>query len=277
MVLKEVKSKMDLNRWMELAKIIAEDCGDILASKQHKFSQAQRIDHSPSTIYDQLAGMKIKMFLEKKTPFSVYTEEKDNPEKRCQEETFWWCDPIDGTKDFIKGKDGFCVSIGMVHQGQPVVGVVYQPKKKLLYSAILGNGTHLKNDGEIKNDPVLVNKDNDRHLIGVLGTRNTQQIENIYQEMGSQVHIGPYGGFICKVLTIVDGIGDVYIKPSSLCNEWDSCAIDVILTEAGGKLTNFLGEKLSYNQTNPKYNKGIVASNDLNHDKIVSQLQNYLV
>jgi len=268
---------MNLNDYLEPAIKVAEDCGDILAERQYNFSSLQKMDKSPSTIYDQLASMKIKMFLEEHTPFSVYTEEEDDPEKRFQKETFWWSDPIDGTSDFIKGKDGFCVSIGLVHQNQPIMGVVYQPKKKLLYSAILGNGAHSKKKNEIEPSPILVNKDKTRHLIGVLGTRSTQRIEKIYQKLGSQVNIGPYGGFICKVLTVAQGIGDVYVKTNSRCNEWDSCAIDIILTEAGGTLTNLLGEKLTYNKISPIHRKGIVASNNLNHGKIISLLEDYLV
>ena len=268
---------MNLKDYLKPAIVVAKDCGEILAERQYNFNKIQERDLSPSTIYDQLAGMKIKMFLEENTPFSVYTEERDNPEIRCQKETFWWCDPIDGTSDFIKGKDGFCISIGLVHQSQPIIGVVYQPKKKSLYSAILGDGAYLKKDNEIESSQILVNKDKNRHLIGILGTRSTKQIEKIYQKLGSQVNIGPYGGFICKVLTVAQGIGDVYVKTNSRCNEWDSCAIDIILTEAGGTLTNLLGEKLIYNKISPIHRKGIVASNNLNHGKIISLLKDYLV
>ena len=84
LVLRGTRIQMNLNDYLEPAIKVAEDCGDILAERQYNFSSLQKMDKSPSTIYDQLASMKIKMFLEEHTPFSVYTEEEDDPEKRFQ-------------------------------------------------------------------------------------------------------------------------------------------------------------------------------------------------
>ncbi|UZD24728.1 3'(2'),5'-bisphosphate nucleotidase CysQ [Algoriphagus halophytocola] len=91
-------------------------------------------DNSPLTKADQAAHHVIVGFLEK-TGLPILSEEgKDIPyEERKNWEYFWMVDPLDGTKEFIKKNGEFTVNIALIHEGKPILGVVYAPVLEWLY------------------------------------------------------------------------------------------------------------------------------------------------
>ena len=95
-------------------------------------------EDSPQTQYDEIVGERISSILKKETSLEAFTEEVDQPSTRINCETFWWIDPIDGTGSYVKKEKFYGVSIGLVHQECPILGVIYQPHqdRNRLYSAI---------------------------------------------------------------------------------------------------------------------------------------------
>lgn len=75
-----------------------------------------------------------------------------------------------------------------------------------------------------------------------------------------------------KVGLIVEQQCDLYVHLSPLTKQWDTCAPEIILREAGGKLTDLFGGGLDYNRSDLQNRNGIVASNSAAHDQIIEAL-----
>lgn len=223
----------------------------------------------PNTWCDEYVGARIKELLQP-TGLPVYREGHDHPDERMTRYAFWWNDPIDGTSRFMRGEE-FGISVGLVQNQKPVMGVVYQPRIGRLFTAVAREGAYQQLRTEKKRKLSVSRKTNIGKCLAALGT--TKDVTpQIYQELDIQMG-KPVGGFTYKVCQIALKEADLYIKPNVLCNEWDSCAVQLILEEAGGKLTDFYGNPLEYNKPDPRHRKGIVASNGLIHDQVIEFLQ----
>jgi 3'(2'), 5'-bisphosphate nucleotidase len=111
---------------------IAREAGDAIMRVYKNAIQVQyKLDHSPLTEADLIANKIIIDALKKKYPeIPTLSEEsvidfKGPNTERC----YWLVDPLDGTKEFIKGNGEFTVNIALIHKGEPVLGVVYAPAK----------------------------------------------------------------------------------------------------------------------------------------------------
>jgi len=205
----------------------------------------------------------------------IISEENADDLRRLDASRVWYIDPIDGTKDFIKGRDGFCVMIGMTHDYWPVVGVLYQPISKQLFAAAHGAGAWLI-DGEgddAQRRQIHCSKVADVGDIRLVASANnrTSKIDEVKSALGidTEFNIGSVG---LKLALIALGERELYVNPSSKCKVWDTCAPEVVLNEAGGKITNLYGEALPYDTENIARNTGLLATNDLVHDAVVNKM-----
>lgn len=178
----------------------------------------------------------------------------------------WFCDPIDGTKAFTWGVPTAMFSLGLVVDGQPVLGVCYEPMLDQLYFATIGGGAY-RNDVQIHvNDQTLEN--------GILGTISSQYrlrrhapYVDALLDHPSRIDMAAFSGAVAKVVRIAEGRFVGYIE--ELVNPHDMAACQVILTEAGGRVTDMQGN--AYNYTKPF--KGTIASNGLVHGELVTICQ----
>ncbi len=222
---------------------------------------------------DGEVGRLIKSVLDK-SGYAVFSEEVDNSAMRSQQEYFWWVDPIDGTRGYLAGEKDYGISVGFVAQAKfPVLGAVYQLEYDKLFYAFHEQGAYVKDLFSHGDRRLRVNERALEGLVGILGTQSTQQMRLLYSRLGLSECYGPIGSFTAKVLALVEGRGDVYLKSGNKCNEWDSCAVDVILREAGGKMTDLGGNRLIYNKIDPNFDKGILASNGSCHELMLERLQ----
>ena len=122
------------------------------------FDVEQKDDDSPLTLADKNCNTIIENFL-LKTSIPIMSEEgaKIAYSQRRNWEYFWLVDPLDGTKEFIKRNGEFTVNIALIHNGLPIMGVIYVPVKKDLYFA-LNKYIYFENREQCYfcNDPVLL-------------------------------------------------------------------------------------------------------------------------
>ena len=152
-------------------------------------------------------------------------------------------DPIDGTKEFIAGIPQFAVSVGLVVDGRPVLGVVYNPVEAELYRAVKdcggllnGQPIHVSSREEVKGALLLVSRS------------ETCRLE-------------PVGSIAYRLAKVASGIGDGTLTFRSV-HEWDVCAGVMIVQEAGGVVLDGAGKGLLFNRPEAVH-RGIVASNDI--------------
>lgn len=183
---------------------------------------------------------------------------------------YWAIDPIDGTTNLIHGYPSYCVSIAKVKNGITEYGFVYNLATKEFFIGIKGHGSYLLNSRNTKQTKLCVSnvyKISDS-LIGFgcpYDKDKTDKIFKISNKIIKKCHDlkrnGPASLDICYVASgRYDGYYECDLK------EWDYKAAKLILEEAGGKITNWNGEKVL------KGINDILASNGKIHDKIIKFL-----
>ena len=129
-----------------LAKEAAIEAGKIVMKyfQTSSYEIKDKSINNPVTTADYEANQIIKDTLFKEDhDYGWLSEETVDSKERLNKENIWVVDPIDGTKEFIEGVPHFTISIGMVSNGKPVIGVIYNPAKNELFSAFKGGGSML--------------------------------------------------------------------------------------------------------------------------------------
>lgn len=202
----------------------------------------------------------------------VISEENTDDLRRITAHRVWYIDPIDGTKDYIAGRDGFAVMIGLCINGEPVLGVVAQASCQRTYLAARGHGAWLEQAGhpDQRLEVSAVTVAGDARLVASQSHR-THDIDRVKAELGirDEKNIGSVG---LKLSLIAEGTRDLYVNPTPKAKLWDTCAPDAIIRLAGGMLTDLSGLPLNYQQTSVAHHRGIVGSNGLIHHEIITRL-----
>ena len=238
-----------------------------------------KADNTPVTEADKLANGIIVNSLKKTFPYHILSEEEKDDESRLKEKRVWCIDPLDGTKEFIKGTDNFAVMIGLIEDKKSILGVVYIPTSNKMYWAVKGQGAFLSEDYFKMGQNPQVNIPKTRRLrvsdtskledsLTLLSSHN-ESIKSLVEKMNpKKVQSG--GGFGYKICEIAEGNFDLYVNNQDKGSEWDSCAPHIILEEAGGKLTDFYGNELTYNKEDTRHHNGAIGSNGLLHPTILN-------
>ncbi len=255
---------------------IAREAGRIVLKY---YGQEYRVEYKddaqidPVTTADYEADDFIRKKLSQAFPDDkVLSEEAEHDDKpQDYNGNVWMVDPLDGTKNFVKGKTGFCVMIGLCRDGVPVLGVVYAPVSKELYYAGKGSGAWYKkaNSKPVRmrvasaaklSDAVKV-KTGDKTPIPKARLRSLKTREVLRK-----------GSTGLKICTVASGKAHVFLCPYLTTSKWDVCAPQVILKEAGGRLTFLDGKPLDYKQESPVWGKPFLASNNKLHEEALSFL-----
>jgi len=182
----------------------------------------------------------------------------------------WFVDPLDGTKEFMFEGGRFSVMIGLCINGIPTFGVVYNPLEDITYIGERGHGSFYKLPGT---DWLRLQVSS----ISNLG-ESTQVIRKLYDEkrdgdnfinslsVKNNIHDASFG---LRFGRIANGEAEFTINTNRRVSKWDTCAPQVILEEAGGRITDIFGEELNYKNPGIRWTNSFIASNNLFHDDIV--------
>lgn len=233
-----LKSDESMNN-IDALKAIAVKAGDaIMSIYQSEFSVIDKSDFSPVTEADIAAHNIIVTGLSLLTPeIPVLSEESADEAKNARFgwKTFWLVDPLDGTKEFIKGNGEFTVNIALIKDGVPVFGLIYIPVTQVLYWGSEGEGAFKQTLGS---DVESIKVSNLPRLYGkwrVVGSRSHQSpefkqfVSRLPQAETIQI------GSSLKLCLIAEGMADIYprLTPTS---EWDIAAGHAIVNAAGGQV-----------------------------------------
>ena len=268
----------NLARELEVAERLAREAGDV-AMKYHggKLKVDLKVDRKagdePVTIADRQASDAIVSGLRAAFPDDVIiSEENADDLRRLEARRVWYIDPIDGTKDFIRGEDGFCVMIGLTIGHRPALGVLYAPVGDRLFRAASGEGSWLVRPGEAAERIQCSDVDDpaSARLVASKSHRD-RTIDRVKEALGikDERNIGSVG---LKLGVIAIGERDLYVNPSSKCSSWDTCAPEAVLAEAGGRITDIHGDPLRYDTDGFAHQRGLLASNGKIHDAAIARL-----
>jgi myo-inositol-1(or 4)-monophosphatase len=184
-------------------------------------------------------------------------------------DTCWVIDPLDGTTNYTHSFPIFSVSIGIQHKGELVAGVVYNPVADELFSAERGSGSFLNGERlRVSNIDTLINsllvtgfpynvRENPYNVV--------QHFQQFLMEAQGVRRLGSAALDLCYVAAgRLDGYWEVTLQP------WDKAAGIVIVQEAGGRVTDFLGNPADI------HNPNTLASNGKIHEQMLAVLKKSL-
>lgn len=218
-------------------------------------AELRATDYDPVTSADLEADACLREILHGTYPeYGWLSEETVDSLERLERSAVWIVDPIDGTKEFVSHIPEWGVSIALVEDGEPTVGVIYNPAADELFSAVVGGGAFLNGKrvfctetAQLAHATLIVSRSEDaRGEVTALRPRLAE--------------VRPVGSVAYKLAVVAAGRADlnVSVQPK---NEWDVCAGDLLVREAGGHMVDLDGRVRRYNQRDPLIRGGLAAGN----------------
>jgi len=230
--------------------------------------------YEPVTAADKLASKVIVEGLADAFPADAVLseEETDDLEDRVLRNRAWIIDPVDGTAGFVRRDGDFAVQIGLAEKGIPIAGVVYLPVHDFLMYAVRGAGAYgVLGNGEEQRLSVSTKTDYSEMSLAISRHHPSQRMGRIIEEFGftSMIQRGSVG---LKVGLIAEQRCDLYIHPGQRTKLWDTCAPQIVLEEAGGRMTDLFGQPFRYDNIDVQNHNGVVASNGVSHEAVIAKL-----
>jgi 3'(2'), 5'-bisphosphate nucleotidase len=272
-----ISPKVNYDRELRIAVDLAREAGAAILSLYKEPLDVQQKsyadDYEPVTEADRVANKIIVDRLSVEFPDDgILAEESIDTERRLRKQRVWMVDPLDGTTGFIQGNGDFAVQIGLVENAECVVAVVYQPLTGVMYRATRRGGSWIERpDFPVQRGTVSDHMQLTEMRLAASRSHRSPRMNRVVTSLNfrEEVQRGSVG---IKVGLIVEQQCDVYIHLSPRTKQWDTCAPQLVLTEAGGQLTDLFGKPLSYNVPDVQNRNGLVATNGASHEQVIKSL-----
>lgn len=211
-------------------------------------------DNSPVTKADKMADKIIRDYLFSHFPdYALLTEESVDDKSRLTNDYVWIVDPIDGTKEYVAHSDEFTVNIGLAYKHEPVLGVIAIPVTGEIYFAVKGKGSFYQNHGKTQ----AIHCNNKTTDLTTLVSRfHSNEIEQAtIRKYSHRIKHQRVVGASIKGCIIAKGEAEMSYRFSDNTKEWDTCAMQAIVEQAGGLILKFDGTPIRYNREDV-YNHG---------------------
>lgn len=236
-----------------LTDIVVQAGAAILAVSRSTMQVTGKSDGSPVTEADMAAHHIIAEGLTKLAPdVPALSEERTDLAARPYKNSFFLVDPLDGTKEFVAGRDEFTVNVALITNGTPVLGIIAAPALGLVWRGIVGRGAErllMTKDGKARSAQPIHTRPHPgprtAWIVAVSRSHGDKRTEAfiaarpgaIRQALGSAVKFG----------RIAEGGADIYprLAPTS---EWDVAAGHAVVTAAGGRITDSKGAALCFGE-----------------------------
>ena len=216
----------------------------ILSVVRRGFEIETKRDESPVTEADRAAELVILAALARAAPGIPVIAEEEVAAGRMppHADTYFLVDPLDGTKEFIRGGDDYTVNIGLIEGGNPLLGVVHAPASGRLHGGCVGEGAWVREGGDRK---AIRTRPRGDQLTAVASKSHLNQATIDYLEAA----VGACGyvavGSSLKFCIVAEGRADIYPRASPT-SEWDTAAGHAVLLAAGGLVDGPDGAPLRY-------------------------------
>jgi 3'(2'), 5'-bisphosphate nucleotidase len=242
-------SPIEASRLMgELTAIVARACAAILAVAPES-GHRLKADQSPVTAADEASEAEILDGLSRLLPgVPVVSEEMSGrtaPPKL--DGSFILVDPLDGTREFIAGRDEYTVNVAIVSGGKPIAGIVAAPKQHKVWRGIVGHGAErlrMLADGADQPRAIRARRWPLQNGVAVVSRSHLDPATEAFVGKLGQVARDESGSAI-KFCRVAEGAADVYPRFGTTC-EWDVAAGHAVVTASGGIVTDRQGAPLMF-------------------------------
>ena len=244
-----IDNTLDPHTIMRDLSVIAEEAGRIINTYIGGTSLPEyrvKSDLSPVTAADEAANTFIVNSLKAlKLGLPIIAEESINTSTMpaIDNRSFWLVDPLDGTKEFIAGRDEFTVNIALIKGGTPLIGVIHLPAKNVTYTGHRSTGA-FKRQGPQQPSRIRTRKTPPEGPT-VVASRSHFNPETKAWLSGRKIAKFSEAGSSLKFCQIAEGAADLYPRLGRTM-EWDIAAGHAILSAAGGRVETTTGEPLCY-------------------------------
>lgn len=245
---------------LDFSKELAYASGDVIMRYfRRDFTVETKDDESPVTIADRKAEEVMREMIMKQYPeHGIIGEEFEAHNESAEYK--WVLDPIDGTKSFVSGTFLFGTLIGLMKDGEPIIGAIHHPVTSHL---LVGDGDEARLNDEV---------------VRVRDTRNLRDAVMLYTDF---IHVGQYQNGIAfqqlmgmtnfnrtwgdchGYFLLATGYADIMLDP--IMHLWDIVALVPVVEGAGGRIT-------SWNGGPPLSGNGVIASNRYLHSQVLRVL-----
>lgn len=224
------------------------ECGDILlhADRDEHFVSSKEGHGNFVTVYDKKIQEKLRESLNEILPEAAFVGEEEDIHPDIHEGFAFVVDPIDGTANFVRDLKGSVISVGLLKDGKPYIGVVYNPYLDEMFTAKKGCGAY------VNDKPIAVSKRPLSDGMVLFGTApyyrelNDKAFElagNLWKQALDLRRTGTAALDLCLVAA---GRAELFFE--LILQPWDYAAGAVILTEAGGKIETLEGTALTFDK-----------------------------
>lgn len=259
-----------------LVDIAAEAAGVVREVYEQPFSVEWKAPKDPVTAADKRANDLICARLAAAFPGTPVVAEESDPASFAdfrKSERVFFVDPLDGTAEFIDKNGEFAVMIGLVEGDVATVGVVCAPASRLVWVGERGRGSFRITESGAR-ESIRVSQVSDVASARAVSSRSHRSpaLERALGRLGCRevVALGSAG---LKGARVAEGGADVYLGPGRVGKRWDACAIDAIVTGAGGRFTDQHGDPFDYRGPSLENARGLAASNGLLHESALESME----
>jgi len=229
----------------------------ILEVVRRGFHVEAKRDSSPVTEADRAAELVILAALARAAPGVPVIAEEEVAAGRipAHSDTYFLVDPLDGTKEFVRGGDDYTVNIGLIEGGVPKLGVVYAPATGRLHGGCVGEGAWL-DEGDGRRPISTRQRGDEMTAVASKSHLNQATIDYLEAAVGKCGYVSV--GSSLKFCIVAEGAADIYPRAAPT-SEWDTAAGHAILLAAGGLVDGPDGSPLHYGK--PAFlNRAFVAT-----------------
>ena len=249
---------MDEAQLLEELALAAREAGEaILAIVRRGFEVETKLDRSPVTEADRAAELVILAALAKAAPGVPVIAEEEVAAGRipAHDELYFLVDPLDGTKEFVRGGDDYTVNIGLIAGGVPRLGVVFAPATGRLHGGLVGSGAWVEDGGDRRT--IATRAPSDPPVAVASKSHFNQPTADYLAQAVGECEYTAIGSSL-KFCIVAEGRADIYprLAPTS---EWDTAAGHAVLLAAGGLVDGPDGTPLRYGKR-AFVNRGFVAT-----------------
>jgi 3'(2'), 5'-bisphosphate nucleotidase len=266
---------MTFERELTEAITAARLAGDYVRREYETFVPIPNAPASISTHVDHGAQELILGHLRAKFPADGLVAEEPTPTLAgapAGTERVWVVDPIDGTRGFAMKNGEFSVMVGLTVGGRPVVGVVLEPVSGRVTYAAAGGGCWVETaDGEPERCRVTDRASLAESTLVQSWSRPGKPPKPAVTALYPARVVETYSAGL-KLAMVARGEVELYVNDYANFHDWDVCAGHVLVVEAGGRVTLFDGDPVTYGGSGSRQRRGMIASNGRVHDEAVRRL-----